>query len=62
MTYRVAVDAAPGWQIITAALVTALAIWALMRTAGRIYSGALLRFGGRVPLRDLLRPSTTRAG
>ncbi len=59
MTYRVAVHAAPGWQIITTALVTALAIWALMRAAGRIYSGALLRFGGRIPLRDLLRPSTT---
>jgi ABC-2 type transport system permease protein len=59
MTYRVAVHAAPGWQIITAALVTALAIWAIMRIAGRIYSGALLRFGGRIPLRDLLRSSTT---
>jgi len=59
MTYRVAVHAAPGWQIITTALVTALAIWALMRAAGRIYSGALLRFGGRIPLRDLLRSSTT---
>jgi ABC-2 type transport system permease protein len=59
MTYRVAVHAAPGWQIITAAVVTALAIWALMRTAGRIYRGALLRFGGRIPLRDLIRSSTT---
>ena len=59
MTYRVAVHAAPGWQIITAAAVTALATWALMRAAGRIYSGALLRFGGRVPLRDLLRSGTT---
>jgi ABC-2 type transport system permease protein len=59
MTYRVAVHAAPGWQIITAAAVTALAIWALMRIAGRIYNGALLRFGGRVPLRDLLRSGNT---
>ena len=59
MTYRVAVHAAPGWQIITAAVVTALAIWALMRTVGRIYNGALLRFGGRIPLRELLRSRTT---
>jgi ABC-2 type transport system permease protein len=59
MTYRVAVHAAAGWQIVTAAVVTALAIWALMRAAGRIYSGALLRFGGRIPLRDLLHSSTT---
>jgi ABC-2 type transport system permease protein len=59
MTYRVAVHAAPGWQIITAAAVMALAIWALMRIGGRIYSGALLRFGGRIPLRDLFRSGTT---
>jgi len=59
MTYRVAVHAAPSWQVITTALVTAVAIWALMRIAGRIYSGALLRFGGRIPLRDLLRSGTT---
>lgn len=58
MTYRVAVHAAPGWQIITAAVATALAIWALTRVAGRIYNGALLRFGGRIPLRDLLRSGT----
>lgn len=59
MTYRVAVGAAPGWRIVTTALVTALAIWALVRIAGRVYSGALLRFGGRTPLRDLLRPGGT---
>lgn len=49
----------PGWQIITTALLTALAIWALMRTAGRICTGALPRFRGRIPLRELLRYSTT---
>jgi hypothetical protein len=31
-----------------------IAMWGLIRLAGRIYSGALLRFGGRVPLRDLV--------
>jgi hypothetical protein len=31
----------------------AVAIWALIRIAGRLYSGALLRFGRRIPLRDL---------
>ena len=59
MTYRVAVHAVPGWQIATAAVVMALAIWALMRAAGRVYNGALLRSGGRIPLRDLLRSGST---
>jgi ABC-2 type transport system permease protein len=57
MTYRVGVHAASAWQIGTSALVMTLAIWALIRIAGRIYSGALLRYGSRVPLRDVVRSS-----
>ena len=53
MTYRVALSAAPTWQLVSSALFMAIVIWALIRVAGRIYSGALLRFGSRVPLRDL---------
>jgi len=56
MTYRVAVQAVPAWQMVTAAAVMVIAMWGLIRLAGRIYSGALLRFGGRVPLRELVRP------
>ena len=59
MTYRVAVHAVPGWQMITSAAVMLLAMWGLIRLAGRVYSGALLRFGGRVPLRELVRPTST---
>lgn len=59
MTYRIGVHAAPGWQIVTSALVMVLVIWGLIRVAGRIYSGGLLRFGPRVPLRDLWRSRTT---
>ena len=55
MTYRLAVHAVPGWQMMTAATCMVIAMWGLIRLAGRIYSGALLRFGGRVPLRDLVR-------
>jgi ABC-2 type transport system permease protein len=55
MTYRLAVHAVPGWQMMTAAICMVIAMWVLIRLAGRIYSGALLRFGGRVPLRDLVR-------
>jgi ABC-2 type transport system permease protein len=57
MTYRVAVHAAPAWQMLTSAVFMVLAMWGLIRLAGRIYSGALLRFGGRVPLRELVRSS-----
>jgi hypothetical protein len=32
-----------------------LVTWVLVRIAGRIYTGALLRVGGRVPLRDVWR-------
>jgi ABC-2 type transport system permease protein len=53
MTYRVALGAAPAWQLVSSALLMALVIWILIRVAGRIYSGALLQFGSRVPLRDL---------
>jgi ABC-2 type transport system permease protein len=55
MTYRVAVHAVPGWQMLTAATCMVIAMWGLIRLGGRIYSGALLRFGGRVPMRDLVR-------
>jgi ABC-2 type transport system permease protein len=59
MTYRVAVNAAPVWQIITAALLMAIVTWALVRVAGRIYSSALLHVGSRIPLRDLVRSHAT---
>lgn len=55
MTYRVAVNAVPTWQLLTSAAVMVLAMWGSIRLAGRIYSGALLRFGARVPLRELVR-------
>lgn len=58
MTYRVAVHAAPAWQLVTSAMLMVVTMWGLIRIAGRIYSGALLRFGGRVPLRELVRPSS----
>jgi ABC-2 type transport system permease protein len=58
-TYRLALGAVPTWQIISSALLMVLVIWALVRIAGRVYSGALLRVGGRVPLRDVWRSTAT---
>jgi ABC-2 type transport system permease protein len=52
MTLRVALRSAPAWQVVTSAAFTALVIWALLRAAGRVYNGALLRLGGRIRLRD----------
>ena len=62
MTYRVAVHAVPSWQMLTSAAFMVLAMWGLIRLAGGIYSGALLRFGGRVPLRELVWLRRRRAG
>ena len=59
MTYRLALGAVPTWQIISSALLMVLVIWALVRIAGRVYSGALLRVGRRVPLRDVWRSTAT---
>jgi len=49
------VHAVPGWQLLTSAALMVLVMWGLIRLAGRVYSGALLRFGSRIPLRDLVR-------
>jgi len=64
MTYRVAVHAVPAWQVITSAVVMIFAMWELIRLAGRIYSGGLLRFGPRVRLRELIGRAerSTRTG
>lgn len=58
MTYRVALRAAPAWQTVSAALFMLLVTWALVRLAGRVYTGALLRVGARVPLRDVWRSTS----
>lgn len=62
MTYRVAVQAVPGWQLVTSAAWMVLFMWGLLRLAGRVYSGGLLRSGGRIPLRELVRPSASEVG
>ena len=51
MPLRLTLVAVPTWQVAASALLTALTVWLLVLLAGRIYSGALLRTGTRVPLR-----------
>jgi ABC-2 type transport system permease protein len=55
MTYRIAVHAVPGWQLLTSAALMVFVMRGVIRFAGRVYSGALLRFGGRIPLREAVR-------
>jgi ABC-2 type transport system permease protein len=51
MPVRLTLTTVPVWEVVTAALATAGAVWLLVAVAGRIYAGALLRSGTRVPLR-----------
>jgi ABC-2 type transport system permease protein len=55
MPGKIALDAAPGWQIVTAVLLTLATIAALIMIGGKIYGNAVLRVGSRVRLRDVLR-------
>ncbi len=52
---RTALEAIPAWQYVASAALAAAAIVGLVFVAGRIYAGALLRFGGRVGLKEAWR-------
>ena len=55
MPPRIALGEAPAWQIAGAIVVTLAATAALIPLAARIYSGAILRTGSAVKLRDAWR-------
>ena len=48
-------------EVVAAAVLTAATVWVLVRFAGRLYSGALLRTGTRTPLRVAWRHGATQA-
>jgi ABC-2 type transport system permease protein len=48
---RAALDALPVWQHLVAVAVTAAAAVGMVLAGGRVYRGALLRFGSRVSWR-----------
>lgn len=52
---RLALDALAWWEFVGAAVVTGGTMWLLIRFAGRVYAGAILRTGGRVKLREAYR-------
>ena len=55
MPIRVALGAVPQWQIAVVLLINILIIPVLVWFAGRVYSNAVLRTGGRIRLREALR-------
>ncbi len=52
---RAALDAIPAWQYVVSVVLTVAAIIGLVLVAGRIYAGGLLRYGGRIKVREAWR-------
>lgn len=52
---RTALDAIPLWQYAASLIICLASIWVLTLVAGRIYAGGLLRYGGRVKIREAWR-------
>jgi ABC-2 type transport system permease protein len=55
MIVRIAHGAVPWWQIVLSVALTVAAVYGLVQAAGRIHAGGVLRFGGRVRLREAWR-------
>jgi ABC-2 type transport system permease protein len=54
MPVRQAAGAAEWWEVVVAVVLMLISIAGIVRIGGRIYSGALLRTGGKVKLREAL--------
>ena len=55
MPIRMAAGVAPAWQVVLAVVLTLLTIAGTVWIGGRMYANSVLRFGGRVRIRDALR-------
>jgi ABC-2 type transport system permease protein len=55
MPVRQAAGGAAWWEVLVAVVLMLVAIAAIVRVGGRVYSGALLRTGGKVKMREALR-------
>lgn len=62
MPVRLALAAVPVWQVLAAALLTMASVWLLVRLAGRVYTGAVLRTGTHIPLRVAWRGGSLAPG
>lgn len=54
MPMRMQLGAAPPWQVVASVLIMVGTMVVLLRLAGRVYAGGLLRTGARVRVRDAL--------
>ena len=54
MPVRQAAGAAAWWEVVVAVVLMLVTIAVIVRVGGRVYSGALLRTGGKVKLREAL--------
>jgi ABC-2 type transport system permease protein len=55
MTVRIAQGGVPAWQIVLSVTLMVVTVYAMVQLAGRIYAGAVLRFGGRLRLKEAWR-------
>jgi len=55
MTVRMAQGDVPWWQIVLSVTLMVVTVYGMVQLAGRIYAGAVLRFGGRVRLKEAWR-------
>lgn len=55
---RTALQAIPVWQYVLSLVISVVTIVILTRVAGRIYAGGLLRYGGRVKVREAWRSAS----
>ncbi|HXI82261.1 MAG TPA: ABC transporter permease [Verrucomicrobiae bacterium] len=54
---RTALGAIEPWEVVVSAALTVATIWVLFVVGGRVYSGVILRTGGRIGLREAWRIS-----
>lgn len=54
MPARIAAGEAAVWEVVLAVAIMVVATWVMVRVAARVYTAALLRTGGRVPVRQAL--------
>lgn len=55
---RAAAGELPAWEAVAAVALMCLAIYGMIRFAGRVYTGAVLRTGAKVKLRDAWQTRT----